>query len=392
MYEWFRRKLYARPARADLPAAVAPSDLLTDLGALLGRPAVKLDTPEIQRFLAGKRVLVTGAGGSIGSELCRQIVRFCPKKLVLLDRSEYGLFEIHRELKAAWVGSSVKPVVADVCDAERVKNVLAAERPQVVFHAAAHKHVGLMEQNPGEAVKVNVLGTKHLADAAVRVGASAFVFVSTDKAVNPTSVMGATKRAAEMTVQDVAAQHLGRTRFCCVRFGNVLGSSGSVVPIFAKQIAAGGPVTVTHPLMERYLMTIPEAAGLIMQAGATADGGEVFVLDMGEPVKILHLARLMINRAGLEVGRDIAIRFTGVQPGEKLSEELANAAQSTRPTRNPKIHVWDLPPVSSGEVRTILSRLAEAVDLPEAVVRSSLAASVPEYQPAGHQPTLRLAA
>ncbi len=365
--------------------------LIGEVGELLGRPPVKLDTPEIQRFLADKRVLVTGAGGSIGSEVCRQIVRFCPERLVLLDRSEFGLFEIHRELKRHWLGADLRPVIADVCDPPRLASVFADERPQVVFHAAAHKHVALMEHNPGEAIKVNVFGTANVADAAIEAGVRAFVFISTDKAVNPTSVMGATKRIAERVV---LAKQGSATRFCCVRFGNVLGSSGSVVPIFAKQIAEGGPVTVTHPAMKRFLMTIPEAAGLVMQAGATARGGEVFVLDMGEQVKILDLAELMIRRAGFEPGRDIAIRYTGVQPGEKLEEELAGEGQMTRPTRHRKIRVWQLAPVTASDVAMELQRLQSVCDESPDTVRSAIATTLAEYAPpaADHPHRLRLAA
>ena len=361
-----------------------------ELAALLGRPAVGLQTPEIQRFLAGKRVLVTGAGGSIGSEICRQVARLCPKTLVLLDRGELGLFEVGRELRGRFLGTPVRQAVADVCDRRRLANVFRAERPQVVFHAAAHKHVGLMEENPGEAVKVNVLGTAHLADAAIEAGVGCFVSISTDKAVNPTSVMGATKRAAELVIQSKSGR--SPTRFCCVRFGNVLGSSGSVVPIFARQIAAGGPVTVTHPEMRRFLMTIPEAAGLVMQAGATASGGEVFVLDMGEPVRILDLAHLMIRRAGLEPGRDVSVRFTGIGPGEKLTEELDCDADAVRPTRHAKIGVWSLPPVTPAAAASMLADLASAADAAPAAVRAALSRAVAEYRTDDAPAPLRLAA
>lgn len=357
---------------------------------MLGRPTVNLDTPEIQRFIAGRRVLVTGAGGSIGSELCRQIVRFCPKRLTLVDRSEFGLFETHRELQSRWIGSDLRACVADVRDRRRLRDVLADERPHVLFHAAAHKHVGLMEDNPGEAVKVNVLGTAALADAAIDAKVGKFVFISTDKAVNPAGVMGATKRAAELVIrrrQD-EARH---TRFCCVRFGNVLGSSGSVVPIFAKQIAEGGPVTVTHPAMKRFLMTIPEAAGLVMQAGATAEGGEVFVLEMGEPVAIVELAHAMIRRAGYEPGRDISIRYTGARPGEKLEEELDDGGGGTIGTAHEKIRIWNLPDVVHVDPAIALAR---CIDAPGDVVRRALSAVVAEYEPFGRlqQTPLRLAA
>ena len=367
-----------------------PAPAVTDLADLLGRPAVKLDTPEIQRFIAGRRVLVTGAGGSIGSEICRQIMRFCPARLTLLDRSEFGLFEVDRELRARWLGGDLNAVIADIGDTDRISGVLDAERPHVVFHAAAHKHVPLMESNPGEAVKNNALGTHALARACVAAGVGHFVLISTDKAVNPSSVMGATKRCAEMFVQGLSRGD-GGTRFSAVRFGNVLGSSGSVVPIFAKQIAAGGPVTVTHPQMRRFFMTIPEAAGLVMQAGATARGGEIFVLDMGEQVPILDLAEAMIRRSGLRVGEDISIRFTGVRPGEKLEEELAGVDEPTLPTGHDKIRVWQLPAISAGQMELSLQRLRGVVDSPADEVLSALRDVVPEFRRPAPTP-LRLAA
>ncbi len=357
----------------------------------LGRASVKLDTPEVQRFLAGKRVLVTGAGGSIGSEICRQVARFAPRKLTLVDRSEFGLFEIDRELRSRYVGLDLRPAIADVCDARRTRDVFAEARPHVVFHAAAHKHVGLMEANPGEAIKVNVVGTGNVADAAVDAGTHAFVFISTDKAVNPAGVMGASKRAAELVVQGRYAES-PTTRFCCVRFGNVLGSSGSVVPIFERQVAEGGPVTVTHPAMRRFLMTIPEAAGLVMQAGATAAGGEVFVLEMGEPVRILDLAEAVIRNAGLEPGRDISVRFTGMRPGEKLEEELADDRQVTRPTKHAKVRVWLLPAATQEQGRDVASRLAAVADASPEAVRAVLAEVLPEYRQAPAAVPLRLAA
>src|SRR5258705_10487152 len=303
-----------------------------DIFELLGREPVCLDTPELQRFLAGKSILVTGAGGSIGSEICRQAMKFCPKRLVLLERAEDALYEIDRELRERWIGADVRPCLADICDEDRIATIFDEERPDVVFHCAAHKHVPLMEENPGEAVKNNVFGTKIVADAALAAECHAFVMVSTDKAVNPTSVMGATKRCAELYVQSlnrttgvspVSSEHgqdARGTRFVAVRFGNAIGSSGSVVPIFQKQIAAGGPVTVTHPDMKRYFMTIPEASQLVMQAGAIGHGGEIFILDMGEPVKILDLATQMILPNGLKPGENIQIKFTGIRPGEKLYE------------------------------------------------------------------------
>jgi len=353
-----------------------------DLAALLGRPPVSLDTPGLQRFIGGRVVLVTGAGGSIGSEICRQTMRFCPRRLVLVEQAENALFEIDSELRQTWVGSAIRPYIADICDRRRIGDVLAAEKPDVVFHCAAHKHVPMMEANAGEAVKNNVLGTKNVADAAAHCGCGAFVLISTDKAVNPTSVMGATKRCAELYVQSLnSADSVSGTRFVAVRFGNVLGSSGSVVPIFRRQIAAGGPVTVTHPEMRRYFMTVSEATQLVMQAGAIGRGGEVFVLDMGTPVRILDLACEMIRRAGLRPGEDIAIRFTGVRPGEKLYEELRCDDEQTCPTCHPRIRIWRLPPVSPEQAQNMLSVLAAVVDAPRDEVIAALSRCVPEYQP-----------
>ncbi len=270
----------SKKPRALLPKPRQKESRVWDLENLLGRRPVSLDTPELQRFLAGKDVLVTGAGGSIGSEICRQSMKFCPRRMILLDQAENNLFEIDRELRHRWVGAEMAPVIADIGDARRIAQVFERHQPQVIFHCAAHKHVPMMEINPGEAIKNNVFGTRNVADAARSSGAAAFVMVSTDKAVNPTSVMGATKRCAELYVQTLNADDC-RTRFVAVRFGNVLGSSGSVVPIFRKQIEAGGPVTVTHPEMKRYFMTVAEASQLVMQAGAIGRGGEIFILDMG---------------------------------------------------------------------------------------------------------------
>jgi FlaA1/EpsC-like NDP-sugar epimerase len=357
---------------------------------LLGRSPVDLDTPELQRFLAGKRVMVTGAGGSIGSEICRQTMRFCPQRLMLVERAEGSLFEIDRELRHTWHGTDLRPIVADVCDGTRVAQVFRDQAPHVVFHCAAHKHVPMMEANPGEAVKNNVFGTKIVADAAATARSQAFVLVSTDKAVNPSSVMGATKRMAESYVQSMngvggrtvsANTPSPPTRFLVVRFGNVLGSSGSVVPIFQRQIEAGGPVTVTHPDMKRYFMTIPEASQLVMQAGAIGRGGEIFVLDMGSPVRILDLAEQLIRRNGLRPGEDIAIRFSGVRPGEKLFEELAGESETTRPTMHPKINVWELPPAVPAQVAAALDLLAGSVGGTRDEVIAALRKCVVEYRP-----------
>jgi len=309
---------------------------------LLRREPVQTDTARVRELLAGKRVLVTGAGGSIGSELCRQIQRCGPASLVLLGHGENSIFEIHNELKIQDSKSqsgappcNVQPVIADIRFPERLAAVFAEHRPEVVFHAAAHKHVPLMEDNVADAVSNNVLGTLRMVEASVAADVGHFVLISSDKAVNPTSIMGATKRVTELIIQR-AAQHTGRA-FVAVRFGNVLGSRGSVVPYFRKQIAAGGPVTVTHPDARRYFMTIPEAVQLVLQAATMGRGGEVFVLDMGEPVRIVDLARDLIRLSGLEPERDIEIAFTGLRPGEKLYEELFAATEDYGPTEHEKI-------------------------------------------------------
>jgi FlaA1/EpsC-like NDP-sugar epimerase len=304
---------------------------------LLRRDPVELDSSAIGHLVHGRTVLVTGAGGSIGGELCRQLVRFAPARLVLVEQAEGALWAIHRELEASAGACTLVPTVADVCDQQRIDAVVRHERPAAVFHAAAHKHVPMMEANPGEAVKNNVFGTKVVADACARFGVERFVFISTDKAVNPSSVMGATKRVAERYVQHLAGSSGGV--FVSVRFGNVLGSAGSVVPIFERQIAEGGPLTVTHPQMTRYFMTIPEASQLVIQAAALGTGGEVFVLDMGEPVRIVDLARDVIRLSGLEPGVDIDIVFTGIRPGEKLFEELALDSEHTDRTSHPSIAI-----------------------------------------------------
>jgi FlaA1/EpsC-like NDP-sugar epimerase len=399
-------RLSAAIARLRAPKRHPEAQQPIELTELLGRKPVNLDTPELQRFIAGKVVLVTGAGGSIGSEICRQAMRFCPGQLILLDRAENALFEIDRELRHRWVGAQILPVIADICDARRIAQVFESNRPQVVFHCAAHKHVPMMEHNPGEAIKNNVFGTKTVADAALQFQANAFVMVSTDKAVNPTSVMGASKRVAELYVQSLnrdeeierrrdevgADPHFvspslslsvssSHTRFVAVRFGNVLGSSGSVIPIFRKQIEAGGPVTVTHPEMKRYFMTIPEASQLVMQAGAIGQGGEIFVLDMGSPIKILDLAREMITKSGLKIDEDIQIQITGIRPGEKLYEELACDNEQTRPTAHRKIRVWQLPTASGQQIKRILELLASVTSGSREDVIFALSQCVPEYQP-----------
>lgn len=347
---------------------------------LLGREPVQLDQAQVESSIRGRRVLVTGAGGSIGSEICRQIARLEPAQLVLVERFETALFEINRELGALHPTLDLQPRVADVVDRLRMEQVFAITRPDVVFHAAAHKHVPMMEVNPGEAIKNNVLGTRTVADLSDRHNVKQFVMVSTDKAVNPSSVMGATKRVAEIVCQSRAQR--SRTRFVTVRFGNVLGSNGSVIPIFKEQIARGGPVTVTHPEMQRYFMTIPEAAQLVIQAGAMGQGGEVFILDMGHPVKIVDLARDLITLSGLRPGEDIDIEFTGVRHGEKLFEELSTSAEHADKTKHPKIFIGRVAAQQWTEVDLGVERLISQVDtgLPDAL-RAALKALVPEYVP-----------
>jgi len=358
-----------------------------DIEDLLGREPVSLDTDAIGRYLFDKVVMVTGAGGSIGSEMCRQIARFRPRRLLLVERMENALFEINRELERSFPDIDRVPFVADIADRGRIERILAVERPTAIFHAAAHKHVPMMEWNPGEAVKNNILGTRILADAALEAGVAKFVMISTDKAVNPTSVMGCTKRVAEMYVQQLGGSRPGRTEFVTVRFGNVLGSSGSVVPIFKEQIARGGPVTVTHPEMTRYFMTIPEAAQLVLQAGAMGKGGEIFLLDMGEPVKILQLAVDLITLSGLRPHEDIEIRFSGIRPGEKLFEELSITGEDVSRTAHPKIGIIMKRPEDFDRVCAGIARLAAMADTasPEAI-RSVLREVVPEYRPSVPQP------
>ncbi len=322
---------------------------------LLGREAVHLETDLVGAMLSDQPVVGTGAGGSIGSELCRQIARLHPAKLLLIERAEPALFAIHRELRQAFPDLEVVPLICDVQDDERVADIFDRYRPHAVFHAAAHKHVPLMEHNPGEALKNNVFGTMNVANAADRFGIDTFVLISTDKAVNPTSVMGATKRVAEVTIR--ALSQRSSTKYVAVRFGNVLGSTGSVIPIFKEQIKAGGPVTVTHPEMKRYFMTIPEASQLVMQAGAMGRGGEIFVLDMGEPVRIVALAHDLIHLSGFEPDVDIHIEYVGMRPGEKLFEELAFDAERMDKTRHPKIFVGRLARKPWRQVEASLSAL-----------------------------------
>jgi FlaA1/EpsC-like NDP-sugar epimerase len=345
---------------------------------LLGRDAINLDMEAIGRFITGKRVLITGAGGSIGSELCRQLARFNPECLALVEQAENNLFRIHQELSREWPELEVSPCICDVCDKNRVEVIFAQCEPQVIFHAAAHKHVPMMEWNPGEAVKNNVFGTKTVADAADQFGAEAFVMISTDKAVNPSSIMGATKRAAEIYIQALAAR--SKTKFVAVRFGNVLGSAGSVIPTFQAQIRRGGPVTVTHPDMRRYFMTIPEACQLVLQASAMGEDAEIFVLDMGAPVKIVDLARDLIRLSGFNE-QEIAIEFTGVRPGEKLFEELSTDGENMAKTRHPKIFIGKIEAGTYSQVVTYMESLRDVINSTDSVeVRETLKNLVKEIR------------
>jgi FlaA1/EpsC-like NDP-sugar epimerase len=355
---------------------------------LLRREPVALDDAAIGTDLRGRTVMVTGAGGSIGSELCRQVCAFQPAQLILAERSENALFEIHRELATSYPTLTILPKLADIGDEARIEEIFRAHRPEVVLHAAAHKHVPMMEWNPGEAVKNNVRGTRSLADMAHRFSCRAFVMISTDKAVNPTSVMGATKRAAEIYVQALAAH--SKTRFVTVRFGNVLGSNGSVVPIFREQIAKGGPITITHPDMCRYFMTIPEACQLVLQAGSMGHGGEIFILDMGEPVKIVDLARDLIRLSGFDED-DIRIVYSGVRPGEKLFEELSVEQENAAKTRHPKIFVGTTTAASFADVSRRIDELIQACsgDCTPNDVRAALRPLVPEYRGEPSEPPQR---
>jgi len=347
---------------------------------LLRRDPISLDESAIANVVENRTVLVSGAGGSIGSEVCRQVCKFKPARLVLVERAENNLFNIHRELIAKFPELTITPAIADVCDRKRLEDVFQQYSPTTVFHAAAHKHVPMMEWNPGEAVKNNVGGTKTLADVSHENKVEVFVMISTDKAVNPTSVMGTTKRVAELYIQ--ALSQRSPTRFVTVRFGNVLGSAGSVIPIFREQIAAGGPVTVTHPEMKRYFMTIPEATQLVLQAGTMGQGGEIFILDMGEPVKIVDLARDLIALSGLRLEEDIEIQFTGLRPGEKLFEELSVEEENADKTRHPKIFVGRIKPSSWETTHTQVRELLDDIDQTEPhIVRKRLGKIVPEYSP-----------
>lgn len=349
-----------------------------DINDLLGREAVQLELDVIEKFLKNKVILVTGAGGSIGSEMCRQVCQFGPKLLLLVEQTENPLFFIERELRSSFPDVAMEAVICDITEKKRVEYIFSKFSPEVVIHAAAHKHVPLMEINPGEAIKNNIVGTRTVADAADKFETANFVMISTDKAVNPTSIMGSCKRIAEMYIQDL--NKTSKTHYVTVRFGNVLGSNGSVVPIFKKQIAEGGPVTVTHPDMRRYFMTIPEASQLVLQAATMGMGGEIFVLEMGEPVKIVDLARELITLSGFRPGEDIEIVYSGPRPGEKLFEELSIKGEDMLPTQHPKIGIWRNIPMDRQQLHQKIDNLvsiADEKDYDEIV--SLIKKLVPEY-------------
>ena len=353
---------------------------------LLGRDEIEINLPEIAALLKGKTVLVTGAAGSIGSEICRQLARFSIERLICYDMGETPMHNLRLELEEKYPYLQFTPVIGDVRSPQRLNFVFQTYGPQVVFHAAAYKHVPLMEENPCEAIRVNVFGSRNVADMAVKYGADRFVMVSTDKAVNPTNIMGCSKRLAEIYVQSLSlaiqrGEVKGKTKFITTRFGNVLGSNGSVIPRFKEQIKNGGPVTVTHPDIIRYFMTIPEACRLVLEAGTMGNGGEIFVFDMGEPVKIADLARRMIQLAGFRPDRDIRIEYTGLRPGEKLYEELLSTKENTKETPHPKIHVAKVREYDYAKVAPRIDLLVQYsidVKIPELV--KEMKAMVPEFK------------
>lgn len=383
---------------------------------LLGRECVNLETDRIRELVQDKVVVVTGAGGSIGTELCRQIASFAPRQLLMVERSEFLLFQIEQELLGLGLGTAILPLVADIMDPARMTGIFQRFKPAIIFHAAAHKHVPMMEQQPTEAFRNNTLGTRQLAELALSYSVERFVFISTDKAINPTNVMGATKRMAELYLQalqmeirskEQGAGSEGRssdyrsqdptphtsgltppsaakplTKFMAVRFGNVLGSSGSVIPTFKKQIAAGGPVTVTHPEVTRYFMTVSEAVGLVLQSATLGEGGEIFVLDMGQPMKIVDLARQLIELSGLNADTDIEIKFTGLRPGEKLYEELNHNTENMTPTSHAKIMRFIGAPQPLDQLQAGLAHVQTVAASQEATqVKLAIRELVPEYQP-----------
>lgn len=374
-------KVETLPSMQELAAGRAKASRVrpVEVQDLLGRPQVSLDTAGIRRLIEGRCILVTGAGGSIGSELCRQIAAHSPKRLLMVEQAESNLFIIEQELQEGGNAVAAVPLVADILDGERMEYIFGRYKPDAVFHAAAHKHVYMMERQPAEAIANNAFGTRLLARLSAAHGVREFVLISTDKAINPTSVMGATKRLAELQALAVASAESTATKVMAVRFGNVLGSSGSVIPIFKRQIANGGPVTVTHPEVVRYFMTIPEAVGLVLQTAVLGQGGEIFVLDMGQPIKILDLARQMIELSGFIPERDIEIKFTGLKPGEKLFEELQHHSEELLKTAHPRIMRF----VGKGKCDpAVLEKLERSLHLREPnELKQMLNELVPEYTP-----------
>lgn len=349
---------------------------------LLGRDPVELDSAQIAEMLTGKVICVTGGGGSIGSEICRQVMTYNPKKLLVIDQCEVLLYQIESQLKEAGHDADCVALVADVLDRSRVEQIFSLHRPQIVFHAAAHKHVPIMERQPAEALKNNTMGTATMADVSVAHKVERFVLISTDKAINPTNAMGVSKRLAEIYIQSKFFAEAPKTKFMAVRFGNVLGSSGSVVPVFRKQIAAGGPVTVTHPDITRYFMTIPEAVGLVLQCGTLGEGGEIFVLDMGNPIKIVDLARQMIAMSGYAVDKDIEIKYTGLRPGEKLFEELKHNNERHTETPHPRIFRFEGTPYAYERVKAFIDGIKPSLDSADRnTIKRSIQDFVPEYRP-----------
>ena len=348
-----------------------------DVADLLGREEIVLNTRLVCGYISGKTVLVTGGGGSIGSELCRQMCAVAPKRIVIFDMYENDAYLLKTEIMREYDDIECIVEIGSVCDIDRLGEVFKKYRPAAVFHAAAHKHVPLMEMCPREAIQNNVFGTLNAVTLADKFGVDRFIFISTDKAVNPTSVMGATKRMGEMIVQHFAQN--SKTVFAAVRFGNVLGSNGSVIPLFKKQIATGGPVTVTHPDIERFFMTIPEASRLVIQAGGMASGGEIFILDMGEPVKIVDLAKSLITLSGLRVGEDIKIEFVGLRPGEKMYEELLMSEENTLPTKMKSIMISTGKSVGFEEVESKLAALHDAISADDETALAVLEQAVPTY-------------
>lgn len=377
-------KIKILPRVADLINSKVSVNMIREVSVddLLGRDPVQVDLHEIAGYVTDEVVLVTGAGGSIGSELCRQIAPFSPRKLLLLGHGENSIYDIAMELKKSFPKTAFEPVIADIQDVGRIRQVFNTYRPSVVFHAAAHKHVPLMEINPAEAIKNNIFGTKNLAECAHKFGTGRFVMISTDKAVNPTSVMGTTKRVAEMIIQNIS--RTSQTKFTFVRFGNVLGSRGSVIPLFQRQIREGGPVTVTHPEMVRYFMTIPEAVQLVIQAGALTKGGEIFILDMGKPVKIVDLARDLIQLSGMEPYEDIKIVYTGLRPGEKLFEEILTDEEGIMATKHNRIFIGKQVDFSCEELEFMIKKLHQVIFMnnptePEKI-KELLSQIVPTYK------------